>query len=79
MSGILVLTLCALAGVIAYAALHNGIIGLQRPVHRTHLLFAVLCVTITVYVGAKAAAYGAEKPAALVAMRRLEIAASRRR
>jgi PAS domain S-box-containing protein len=76
MSAILVLTLCALAGVIAYAALHNGIIGLQRPVHRTHLLFAVLCVTITVYVGAKAAAYGAEKPAALVAMRRLEIAAS---
>ncbi|MDM0035889.1 ATP-binding protein [Variovorax sp. J22P271] len=76
MSGILVSTLCALAGVIAYAALHNGIVGLQRPVHRTHLLFAVLCVTITVYVGAKAGAYGAETAAALVAMRRLELGAS---
>lgn len=76
MSEILVLTLCALAGVIAYAALHNAIVGLQRPVHRTHLLFAVICVAITVYVGAKAGAYRAETAASLVALRRLEIGAS---
>lgn len=76
MSGILVSTLCALAGVIAYAALHNGIIGLQRPVHRTHLLFALICVTITVYVAAKAGAYRAETGTSLVAMRRLELGAS---
>ncbi|MDM0082301.1 ATP-binding protein [Variovorax sp. J31P179] len=76
MSEPFVLTMCALAGVIAYAALHNGIVGLQRPVHRTHLLFAVVCATITFYVGAKTGAYRASTPAGLVSMRRVEIGAS---
>ncbi|MGO4391689.1 sensor histidine kinase [Variovorax sp. M-6] len=76
MSEFLVLTLCALTGVIAYATLHNGLIGLQRPVHRTHLLFACLCATLTVYVGAKTGAYRSESAEGLVAMRRLELGAS---
>ncbi|MDM0019303.1 sensor histidine kinase [Variovorax saccharolyticus] len=76
MSAFLVLTLSVLTGVIAYAALHNGVIGLQRPVHRPHLLFACLCVTITVYVSAKTGAYRAESATQLVAMRRLELSAS---
>ncbi|MDM0029636.1 sensor histidine kinase [Variovorax saccharolyticus] len=71
-----VLTLCALAGVVAYAALHNGIVGLQRPVHRTHLLFAVVCAAIAAYVGAKTGGYRASTPDGLVRMSRVEIGAS---
>ncbi|MDM0014465.1 PAS domain-containing protein [Variovorax sp. J22P168] len=76
MSEILVLTLCGLSGVVGYAALHNAIIGLQRPIHRMHLLFACMCATILVYVVAKTCAYRAETGAALVAMRRLELQAA---
>ncbi len=75
MSTILLPTLYGLAGVCAYAGVHHGLIAWRRPVERTHLVFAVLCLAVLCYVLAKTGAYRAESPRELVASRRFEISA----
>ena len=64
--------LYGLAGICACAALHHGLIGSRRPVDRTHLLFAALCVLISCYVIARAGSYRADSALLMVAARRLE-------
>jgi PAS domain S-box-containing protein len=73
MSGFLIPLLYALAGVCAYAALHHGLIARHRPVDYIHVLFALLCILVSVYIAAKAGAYQAESASALVTMRRWEL------
>ena len=76
MSGALILTLCALAGVTGYAALHRAVVGLQQPVSRTHLLFSCMSAVVTLYVIAKIVGYRADSAGELVSARRLEVAAA---
>lgn len=73
MNGILVPVLYGLSGICAYAAVHHGLIAWRRPVQRTHLWFALLCLLVACYVIAKAGAYVADSAEMLVAMRRVEI------
>lgn len=75
MNGILVSALYVLAGVVAYAALNHGLIAWRRPIERTHLLFALSCLAVALYVVAKAGAYGAASARELVEMRRWELSA----
>jgi len=72
-NAILVPVLYGLAGLCAYATLHHCLIASRRPVDRTHLLFAALCLWVALYAVAGAAAYQAETAQALVAMRRWQI------
>jgi two-component system sensor kinase FixL len=72
MNGILVPTLYGVSGMCGYAALHHGFIARRRPVDRTHLLFALLCLTVSLYVIAKADAYHADSVQSLIALRRSE-------
>ena len=72
MNGILVPVLYGLSGICVYGALHHMLIAWHRPVDRTHLLFALTCIALSLYVVAKASAYGAATAPALVTMRRWE-------
>ncbi|MGA9856135.1 MAG: ATP-binding protein [Gammaproteobacteria bacterium] len=40
---------CVFIGVCVFAALQHGLVALQRPLSRTHLLFALLCLTAAMY------------------------------
>lgn len=62
------------AGVSLYAMMLHGLIALRRPVDRVHLLFALICLTVALYVLAKAGAYNATTVDELVEMRRWETA-----
>lgn len=73
MNQILIPLLYGLAGICAFAAMHHCIISWRLPVKRTHLLYAAMCLAITLYVIAKAGAYQTETAQALVSMRRREI------
>ncbi len=73
MSAFLVPLLYALAGVCGYAGLHHLLIACRRPVRRTHLLFALLCVAVVFHVIAKAGAYHADTTQAFVGLRRWEV------
>ncbi len=73
MNAILVPVLYGVSGICAYAALHHGLIAQRRPVQRSHLLFALLCLMVALYVIAKAGAYRADSAQALVALRRWEV------
>jgi PAS domain S-box-containing protein len=72
MNGFLIPLLYGLAGVCCYAGLHHLLIASRRPVRRTHLLFALLCLAVAFHVIAKAGAYHADSAQALVALRRWE-------
>lgn len=69
-------TLYILSGICAYAGAHHAYVGWRHPVDRTHLLFAVMCLTIAVYVVAKAAAYESGLAETLVHRRRWELASA---
>jgi PAS domain S-box-containing protein len=68
----LLTTLYVLAGVCLYAAIHHLWIA-HHLSDRTHLLFALLCLTVTSYVLVKAGTYRAETAVELVMMRRWEV------
>jgi PAS domain S-box-containing protein len=70
MNGILVPVLYCLSGICAYAALHHWLVAWRRPVERTHLLFAVMCLAVALYTVAKAGGYRADTAQTLVTMRR---------
>jgi two-component system, LuxR family, sensor kinase FixL len=72
MNGFLIPLLYGLAGVCCYAGLHHLLVACRRPVQRTHLLFALLCLAVAFHVVAKAGAYHADSAQALVALRRWE-------
>jgi hypothetical protein len=76
MSGIFVPALYVLSGACGYAALHHWLIASRRPIGRTHLLFAMLCVVVLLYLLAKTGGYRADSAQALVAMRRWDISFS---
>lgn len=73
MNSVLIPLLYGLTGISAYAAVHHAVIGWRRP-ERTHLLFALLCATVTAYVLAKTIAYQADTARELVDARRVEVA-----
>ena len=74
MTGILIPFLYGLAGVSFYAGLHHLLVGWRRPVARTHLMFAFLCLMVALLIVAKAYVYRAETAQTLVTMRRWEVA-----
>lgn len=73
MDSIFLHTLYVLSGICAYAGLHHAYVGWRHPVDRAHLLFALMCLTIAVYVVAKAGAYESDGAGLLVNRRRLEL------
>lgn len=73
MDSILLHTLYVLSGICAYAGLHHAYVGWRHPVDRAHLLFALMCLTIAVYVVAKAGAYESVSAELLVNRRRWEL------
>lgn len=73
MDSLLLHTLYVLSGVCAYAGFHHAHVGWRHPLDRTHLLFALMCVTIAMYVVAKAGAYESGSAEALVHRRRWEL------
>ncbi len=73
MNAILVPVLYGLSGVCAYAVLSHVLIAWRRPVDRTHLLFAAVCLWVALYAIAEAGAYRVETAQALVAFRRWQI------
>lgn len=66
-------TLYTLSGISLYAALHHGLIGARRPAELLHILFALLCLTISFYIFIKAWGYQATTPQELVEVRRWEV------
>ena len=75
MTTLLVPALYLVSGLCAFAVLHHGLAALQRRANRIHLQFAGLSLFILVLLLAKAGAYQAQTPEALVSLRKLEGAA----
>lgn len=73
MASYLLHTLYVLSGVCVYAAAHHAALAWRRPLDRTHLWFALMCVATALYVMAKAGAYESASAEMLVARRRWEL------
>lgn len=73
MHELLLPTLYTLSGISLYAALHHGFIGMRRPIEKMHLLFALMCLTVSLYILTKAWAYKAVTVQELVEVRRWEV------
>jgi PAS domain S-box-containing protein len=73
MHGILLPCLYILCGISLYAALHHGLFALRRPVERVHLLFAMLCLTVAIFIFCRAWAYQSTSSLELVNARRWEV------
>jgi PAS domain S-box-containing protein len=61
-----------LTGACVWAAVHHALIGLRRPLERTHLLFASMAFLLVAYIVVKAGAYRAGTAEELVFLRRWE-------
>jgi PAS domain S-box-containing protein len=72
MSNVFVSALFFMAGLSFYAAMHHGLIALRRPIERTHLLFALLCLAVALYIVIKATFYHADSVPELISLRRWE-------
>ena len=66
-------TLYTLSGISFYATLHHGLIGIRRPIEQMQLLFALICLSISLYILTKTWAYKAVTVHELVEVRRWEV------
>ena len=72
MDSIFISSLYILSGVCLFSSIHHGLIAFRFSETRSHSLFALLCLSLTLYIITKAGAYQAESPHDLVLLRRWE-------